>query len=388
MIYILICNDKQNLFYILADTLLLQKLHFNHIQMVQKGKLGALITTLPVDKLVDEDIRALIAAKKFFVLHAPRQTGKTTTLLAMMDVLNQSGEYTALYMGVESAQSARNDVAAGMKAILGSLVYGAEARLQEYRLKPWRDELWPELGEHATLRELLSRWARESAKPIVLMIDEVDALVGDTLISLLRQLREGYIGRPGVPFVQSVILCGVRDVRDYRIHTAHHEIITGGSAFNVKAKSLVMGSFTRTEIETLYAQHTTETGQAFAPEIFPELWEDTRGQPWLVNAFGHELTWEDKAARDRSTPITLECYRAARECLIQSRTTHLSQLSDKLQEARVHGVISALLAGEVTPDTLAMDDVEYVADLGLIGVRPQLHIANRIYRRCSLFFPF
>jgi hypothetical protein len=172
----------------------------------------------------------------------------------------------------------------------------------------------------------------------------------------------------------------VRDVRDYRISTGHNEIITGGSAFNVKAESLCMGSFSRGEVEMLYAQHTAETGQTFDSAIFPELWEDTRGQPWLVNALGHEMVWKDKTARDRATPVTAERYRAARERLIGSRTTHLSQLSDKLKEARVHGVISALLAGEAAPDTLLMDDVEYVADLGLVEVSPQLRIANRIYQ--------
>lgn len=203
------------------------------------------------------------------------------------------------------------------------------------------------------------------------MIDEVDALVGDTLISLLRQLREGYIGRPGIAFPQSVILCGVRDVC---------EIITGGSAFNVKAKSLRMGSFNRAEIETLYAQHTTATGQTFDPAIFPELWEDTRGQPWLVNALGHELTWEDKTARDRNTPITLERYRAARERLIYSRATHLSQLADKLKEPRVHRIIAALLAGAENLTGIAADDQEYVVDLGLIDIHPQMRISNRIYQ--------
>jgi hypothetical protein len=334
----------------------------------------------PMSRLDWEDIHALIEAEKFFVLHAPRQTGKTSTLLAMADVLNQSGEYTALYMGVESAQAARNDVAAGMKAILGSLVYGAEARLQETRLRHWQQELWPSLGEHATFKELLSRWARENPKPIVLMIDEIDSLVGDTLISLLRQLREGYIGRPGIPFIQTAILCGVRDVRDYRIHTAHHEIITGGSAFNIKAKSLVMSSFNQTEVQTLYQQHTTETGQVFDAAIFPELWEDTRGQPWLVNALGHELTWEDRTARDRTTPITLERYRAARDRLIYSRATHLHQLTDKLREPRVHRLIAAILAGDENLSGIPADDQEYVVDLGLIEARPQMRISNRIYQ--------
>ena len=334
----------------------------------------------PMTRLDWEDIYHLIETKKFFVLHAPRQTGKTTTLLAMMDVLNQSGDYTTLYINVESAQSARGDVAEGMKRIVDSLVEGAAIRLQDTRLREWREAVWNNSGAHGAFHGLLSRWAQMSTKPIVLMIDEVDALVGDTLISLLRQLRDGYIGRPGIPFIQSAILCGVRDVRDYRIHTAHHEIITGGSAFNIKAESLRMGSFNLTEVQMLYQQHTTETGQVFDPAIFPELWEDTCGQPWLVNALGHELTWKDKTARNRTTPITRERYRAARDRLIRSRATHLHQLTDKLREPRVHRLIAAMLAGDENLSGIPSDDQEYVVDLGLIEARPQMRISNRIYQ--------
>lgn len=334
----------------------------------------------PLHRMDWEEVQYLIAAQKFFVLHAPRQTGKTSTLLAIMDALNRTGDYTALYFNVEAGQSARNDVAAGMQAIVDSLIEGAAFRLKELRLRAWREAIWHQAGPHAAFKTLLSRWAQENPLPIVLLIDEVDALVGDTLISLLRQLREGYIGRPGVPFVHSAILCGVRDVRDYRIHTAHHEIITGGSAFNIKAKSLVMGSLTQPEVHALYAQHTAETGQVFAPEIYPELWADTQGQPWLVNALGHELTWEDKSARNRSTVLTLAHYKEARERLIQSRATHLEQLSDKLRESRVHRIIAALLAGDANLTGISVDDQQYVADLGLITAKPQMRISNRIYQ--------
>jgi len=351
--------------------------HFNTTGPVHPAKHYSID---PMQRLDWEEVQQLIAAEKFFVLHAPRQTGKTSTLLAMMDVLNQSGDYTALYINVESAQSARGDVVRGMKTIVDSLVEGAEVRLNDTRLREWREAIWHNSGADGAFKTLLSRWARVSDKPLVLMIDEVDALVGDTLISLLRQLREGYIGRPGIPFPQSVILCGVRDVRDYRIHTAHHEIITGGSAFNVKAKSLVMGNFKRVEVEALYAQHTAATGQTFDAALFPELWEDTRGQPWLINALGNELVWEDKTARDRSTPITLERYRAARERLIYSRATHLAQLADKLREPRVHKIIAALLSGDENLSGIPVDDLEYVADLGLVEIRPQLRITNRIYQ--------
>jgi hypothetical protein len=203
--------------------------------------------------------------------------------------------------------------------------------------------------------------------------------VGDTLISLLRQLRAGYHRRPAA-FPQSVILCGVRDVRDYRIHTKDQEIITGGSAFNIKAESLRLGNFSREETESLFQQHTDDTGQVFAPEIFEELWQDSQGQPWLVNALGRELTWQNKALRDRSLAITLEHYQAARERLIYSRATHLDQLVDKLKEERIHRVIAPLLQGEGSEQEFRPDDLQYVEDLGLIASRPQIRIANRIYR--------
>jgi hypothetical protein len=286
-----------------------------------------------------------------------------------------------LFINVEAAQAARNDVEQGMRTIASRIVEGAKYRLHDTRLQTWLTEAWQSGGSTSVVQTLLSRWAAESAKPIVLMIDEVDALVGDTLISLLRQLREGYIGRPAIPFPQSVILCGLRDVRDYRIHTSHHEIITGGSAFNIKTKSLRLGNFTPDEIRQLYEQHTQDTGQIFDEAIYAELWEDSTGQPWLVNALGNELTWENANAHDRTQIITLEQYRAARERLIQSRATHLDQLTDKLREPRVHAAISRLLSSDAdSVRSLSSDDLQYVEDLGLIRRNPVLAIANRIYR--------
>ena len=335
----------------------------------------------PMQRLDWEEVSYLIDAQKFFVLHAPRQTGKTSTLFAMMDELNASGKYTTLYINVESAQAARDNVEAGMQRIIQNLVESTAIRLKDTRLREWRETIWHNSGAHGAFHDLLSRWAGASGKPIVLMIDEVDALVGDTLISLLRQLREGYINHPAIPFPQSVILCGVRDVRDYRIHTAHSEIITGGIAFNIKAESLNMGNFSQNEVQTLYQQHTNATEQSFEAAILPELWEDTYGQPWLVNALGHELTWKNKPARDRSTAITLEQYYAARERLIQSRATHLDQLTDKLREPRVHSVISRLLAsGAPDAANIPGDDIQCVEDMGLIRRFPVTEITNRIYR--------
>jgi hypothetical protein len=267
-----------------------------------------------------------------------------------------------------------------MRAILGQIGGRARDFLQDRLLLDRLPTAIDEFGEDEVLEALLTEWAAASLKPLVLLIDEIDALVGDTLIAVLRQLRAGYDKRPAL-FPQSVVLCGVRDVRDYRIHSDREKaIITGGSAFNIKAKSLRLGDFNREEVEELYDQHTVETGQVFAPEAMEAVWELTRGQPWLVNALGYETCFEMKEGRDRTQPVTAEKVLAAKENLILRRETHLDQLADKLQEDRVRRVIEPLLAGDTRPDLIPSDDIAYVRDLGLIRTEGQLAVANRIYQ--------
>jgi hypothetical protein len=140
-----------------------------------------------------------------------------------------------------------------------------------------------------------------------------------------------------------------------------------------------MSNFTQEETISLWLQHTEESGQEFDEAIFPELWEDTYGQPWLVNALGNETTRELRRCRDRSRKITLTDYMEARENLIQSRATHLDQLVDKLQEPRVHSVISQLLGTESDVMRAPPNDISYVEDLGLIRTKPSIVISNRIY---------
>ncbi len=121
----------------------------------------------------------------------------------------------------------------------------------------------------------------------------------------------------------------------------------------------------------------------FDEAIFPALWLDTEGQPWLVNALGHEVIGKNKAARDRSRSISLADYQQARDRLIYSRATpHLDQLNDRLREPRVHSVLNLLIGSddELNPNQIKLDDQQYVADLGLIVTRPSVRISNRIYR--------
>ena len=157
-----------------------------------------------------------------------------------------------------------------MRVILGEMGNRALFQGDGFLDGIWSDVL-ARFGD-AALGAALARWCRADPKPLVLLIDEIDTLIGDTLIAVLRQLRAGYDQRPE-GFPQSVVLCGVRDVRDYRIHSRTGKgAVTGGSAFNIRAESLRMGDFTEADVRTLLAQHTEETGQAFTAGALETVW--------------------------------------------------------------------------------------------------------------------
>ena len=204
----------------------------------------------------------------------------------------------------------------------------------------------------------------------MLLIDEIDTLQGDPLLSVLQQLRAGYPMRHR-GFPQSVVLCGLRDVRDYRIRST-------SSPFNIVAESLRLGDFTRKETLALLGQHTEETGQVFTDEAREAIRTWTLGQPWLVNALAYETCFRDKAGRDRARAVTVEDVAEAREALIVRRVTHLDQLADKLGEERVRRVIEPMLSG-ADERRASHHDVEYVRDLGLIAKDTPGRIANPIY---------
>ena len=152
----------------------------------------------PLERVELDEILGLIRDERYFVLHAPRQTGKTSTLLALRDLLNSGaeGDFRCIYVNVETAQSARENVGAAMQAILAALARQERITLHARHLQAiWREAL-ADTGPHEALQETLGRWAEADARPLVLLIDEIDTLIGDTLLAVLRQLRAGYPNRP------------------------------------------------------------------------------------------------------------------------------------------------------------------------------------------------
>jgi type II secretory pathway predicted ATPase ExeA len=319
-------------------------------------------------------LERLIAQENYFVIHAPRQIGKTTTMLALAKQLTESGQYTAVMLSVEVGAPFSDNPQQAQAAILSSWRSAARVYLPPELCPPEQQEIAVGQGIEETLRQ----WAQTSPRPLVVFIDEIDSLQNETLLSVLRQLRNGYPSRPGA-FPQSVGLIGLRDVRDYKVAAGGSDRLNTSSPFNIKVRSITMRNFNASEVAELYAQHTEDTGQVFTPEASALAFELTQGQPWLVNALAKEIV--EELVTDESVAITAEHILTAKEILIQRQDTHLDSLAERLRENRVKAIIEPMLAG-LELGNVPNDDIQFLIDLGLCKMDPQggLTIANPIYR--------
>ncbi|WP_113704925.1 ATP-binding protein [Nonomuraea lactucae] len=326
------------------------------------------------------EARALIEMDRYFVLHAPRQTGKTTTLRTLASELTAEGDTAALMFSCERAKVAGDDVGWAEEMLLDSLRQAA-AR------SGWPEELlppdpWPQITPGSQFNEALSEWCRRSPRRVVLFMDEIDALQGNSLVSILSQLRDGHNARPdGEPFPASVVLCGMRDLREYKVASGGApDRFNAASPFNIITDSLRLGDFTADQIAELYDQHTQATGQKFTKDAVDRVFELTQGQPWLVNALAHEITFKMGV----TGTITTEQVEDAKERLIRARATHLDSLGGRLYEPRIKRVMEPIVAGGTHIDRYNTEDLSYARDLGLITQKPPPQVANPIYREVIL----
>ena len=190
----------------------------------------------PQDRLVGSQLDRYIRNKLYWVLHAPRQVGKTTFLQSWVREINDSSEAVACYVSVEDCQNI-SDRKEGLKTIYKAICDYAD----------WSGLPIPvtENGDHeGLLRTTLKKWSELVApKPLVVLFDEVDVIEGDTMISFLRQLRGGFASRGIGKFPVSIALVGMRDLKDYITASTGGREPNPGSPFNIKEDSATLANF-------------------------------------------------------------------------------------------------------------------------------------------------
>jgi Holliday junction resolvase len=324
-----------------------------------------------------EGVEQLIDNKKYFVIHAARQSGKTTYLKDLARRLNKDGQYYALYCSLEGAQKVI-EPKDGIPAIIDCI----KDDLEFSNIPEW-DKFAKKFDRKKYIRAIkseLTRFCMLLDKPLVVLFDEVDCLSEGTLISFLRQLRDGYNSRPERVFPRSVALVGMRNIRDYKAQIRPESQSMGSaSPFNIATETYTLQNFTKEEITQLYRQHTDETGQIFENGVIELVHEQTQGQPWLVNAIAREVIVKILKS-DYTKPVTTELVNQAIQNIILARPAHIDSLLERLNEKRVQKIIEPVILGEGFIDRES-DDFLYAKDLGLIRIDSDSRIkpANPIY---------
>jgi len=321
-------------------------------------------------------VEQLIDMKQYFVIHAARQSGKTTYLKDLARRLNEGGKYYALYCSLEAIQVVENEekgIPAIVRNIRNMLRFSNIPHKEKFAINAEYEDFTSVLNTEFSL------FCMELDKPLVVLFDEVDCLSEGTLISFMRQLRKGYNDRCSIPFIHSVALVGMRNIRKYKAGgSSENELLWSASTFNIISETMTLKNFTKEEITSLYRQHTDATGQVFEQEAIDLIHEQTQGQPWLVNAIVREVIVKILQS-DYTQPITATLVNEAIQTIILRRDTHIDSLLERLKEDRVRNVIEPMILGEDYFGRLS-DDYQYVTDLGLIrDFEDKIQPANPIY---------
>jgi hypothetical protein len=327
----------------------------------------------PEERLVGAQLHRYIRDKLYWVLHAPRQTGKTTFLQSWMREINAGDEALSCYVTLERCQGVPEQERA-MPAICDAVTDAAQKNNLPIPAMKTKNP-------QSQLNDILSNWAVLVApKPLIVLFDEVDVLTGEALISFLRQLRGGFANRGIGIFPVSIALVGMRDLKDYITQAKDGVAPNPGSPFNVKADSAVLSNFNQKDIAKLFAQRTEETGQHITEEALEYVYDQSRGQPWIVNSLFKRATMRVLDEDSRET-VTIEQVRKAREQMILARETHLDSLAVRLEDPRVRRVMETLISGASEPALTEGEGFRVCLDLGLVTIEQGTPmVANPLYR--------
>lgn len=221
----------------------------------------------------------------FVTVWAPRQCGKTWIMREVLHAIRKNDSFLAGMVSFQSANQIQSD-----EDMLGHFVerIGRALSLDLPRIHSWDD-----------LADIFKPPIVD--RPVVLILDEFDALAEGFINNFATQFRDIYINRhldPENPILlHGLALIGVRSVLGIENDS--------GSPFNVQ-RSLHIPHLTFDEVQSMFRDYERESGQRVDSAVAERVFGETRGQPGLVSWFGELLTETYNPGMDR--PISEEDY--------------------------------------------------------------------------------
>lgn len=282
-----------------------------------------------------KEIKYMIDNGMYFTINRGRQYGKTTILEALESYLADS--YTAInldfqFLSSEDFETESNFTSSFTRElceILKSKTDVSESVVQSFELLQDKENL--KLGE---LFRQLSQWCRDSEKPIVLMIDEVDhASNNQIFLDFLAQLRGYFLKRSRKPTFRSVILAGVHDVRNLRQKLRPDSEHRHNSPWNIAVSFDVDMSFSAHDIAGMLLEYEKDNQTGMDIKKMSELIYDyTSGYPVLVSGICRCL---DEKIRPETNAWTKEGFLEAIRMILLEKSSLFESLINKLEDDKV-----------------------------------------------------
>ncbi|MEE4358011.1 MAG: AAA-like domain-containing protein [Desulfococcaceae bacterium] len=210
----------------------------------------------------------------YITVWAPRQTGKSWLMLEVVKRLKKTEEFDVAIISVESAKYEKSE-----ETVLE--IFSRE--LSETLEKDFpKIDSWKDFSSLFT-QEYLS-------KPLILIIDEFDAIEEDFINKFAGKFRNIYLKRMNEPdkkshekqyLLHGLALIGVRSVLGI-------ENVTG-SPFNVQ-RSVRIPNLAYKEVEGMFRWYEKESGHKIEQDVIQRLYDEINGQPGLTCWFGELLT--------------------------------------------------------------------------------------------------
>ncbi len=338
---------------------------------------------VPLDNVVNtdnEDIKTMVDDGRYFTIFAPRQSGKTTFFKRMCDQLHKDPTYVAVILDFQNYEALNieqfyAEVQENLYSQLLDRLYAVGCQKAQ-KVEQFLDD--HRLMDHISLGALFKKLNRIiEFKKIVIFIDEFDGIPQAELGNFLTTLRSLYQQYKEVEkkALYSSGLVGIRNIT---------KLIVGGvSPFNI-ADEVGLPAFSLKNITDLYGQYTEETNQPFTESAVKKVFEETGGQPWLVNRLGTILTVNIKP--ETVEPIDDGDVDKALEILLNEKNNHFDNLYEKALLYKETFVEIVFNPAKYKPYD---KDQSWLEQYGLIKKKNfQAVTANNIYKKMfvNLFF--
>ena len=287
-------------------------------------------------------IRTMVDNGDYFCINRGRQYGKTTTLEALANALQQ--DYVVFSISFEVVG---DDAFSSEKTLAKAFIDSLGRQVKFNLVKQLTDKLTDVIGKLVSLPlenlslpvldELISDLCLAGEKPVVVIIDEVDqASNHESFIKFLGLLRAKYLNREKMPTFHSVILAGVYDIRNLKLKIRKDEEHSYNSPWNIAANFDIPMELSKNGIVGMLTDYEADHSTGMDIDAMAKLLSDyTGGYPFLVSRLCQIM--DEKLQKTEGFGSLSECWTkngflSALKVLLDERNTLFDDMMKKIND--------------------------------------------------------